>query len=497
MKHISRTLPLIALAGLAPAAFADSTPPVLASVLVPPALPVLDAGVNHFPVLEVEASDIGGSGVQFLEFVFAPIEGTGEFLGENEIITRVLADRNLADGNLQNGRFAVEARVPRGTPPGDYRLRAIKLADAAGNIRDYAADGSAPAIPMAAPFGFTVSGTGPATLPTIGDSAAPGLASARIQPTSLGVASSAGFFNLDLDVTDDVSGVADANVWVVSPSGIFMNLTASGHEAVTAGNEKVGTLHLRGRLPEGSEAGLWRVAIISLVDRTGRASTIGWESGGTLDAAMLLVYTTDEDGDGHLADDMFPQDSTEWNDHDRDGIGDTKDLDDDNDGLPDTWESQHGLDPLSPDDANFDGDHDGLTNLVEFLYGTLPVQADSDGDGLPDGQEGPVYGTNPKDHDSDGDGYLDGTEVSLGKSATAYGEHPAFKASGQREAGGFGLDFISRLGSEYRIEYTTDFKKWYVLVENVRGDGRPLGYLLPMANPKAGFYRVAEKVAAP
>jgi pectate lyase len=44
----------------------------------------------------------------------------------------------------------------------------------------------------------------------------------------------------------------------------------------------------------------------------------------------------------------------------------------DEDGMPDGWETTHGLDPANADDRNDDPDQDGYTNLEEFLNGTLP-----------------------------------------------------------------------------------------------------------------------------
>ncbi len=82
----------------------------------------------------------------------------------------------------------------------------------------------------------------------------------------------------------------------------------------------------------------------------------------------------DSDGDGYIdALDAFPSDPAEWLDTDQDGLGNNADLDDDGDGMPDTWESQYGLNPLV-DDANGDLDGDGVANLMEYNDGTDPSQ---------------------------------------------------------------------------------------------------------------------------
>jgi len=86
----------------------------------------------------------------------------------------------------------------------------------------------------------------------------------------------------------------------------------------------------------------------------------------------------DIDGDGVLNSvDAFPYDPTEWLDSDADGIGDNADTDDDNDGIPDVWELQHGFNPLDPADASDDVDGDGYTNLEEYQMGTNPVDLSS------------------------------------------------------------------------------------------------------------------------
>jgi hypothetical protein len=86
-----------------------------------------------------------------------------------------------------------------------------------------------------------------------------------------------------------------------------------------------------------------------------------------------LDQPADSDGDGVVDDlDAFPSDPDEWFDTDNDGIGNNADLDDDDDGMPDLWEIEHGLDPLR-DDSQEDLDGDGVSNMDEFENGGNPA----------------------------------------------------------------------------------------------------------------------------
>ncbi|MDB4354049.1 hypothetical protein N9Z02_01965, partial [Akkermansiaceae bacterium] len=111
--------------------------------------------------------------------------------------------------------------------------------------------------------------------------------------------------------------------------------------------------------------------------------------------------------------------------------------DDDNDGLPNIWETDNGLDPNDPtgiNGATGDFDSDNVDNITEFTNGTNPDNPDSDGDTLTDDVEtntdifnGPTdTGTDPLSKDSDGDGLDDNIEDGSGTfvSATMTGSDP-------------------------------------------------------------------------
>lgn len=96
--------------------------------------------------------------------------------------------------------------------------------------------------------------------------------------------------------------------------------------------------------------------------------------------------------------------------------------DTDGDGLPDGYEYfTLGTDPKKTDsddngisDADEDFDEDRLTNLEEYELGTDPFSKDTDYDGLSDYDEVKIYNTDPLKYDTDGDKVSDGDEIELG-----------------------------------------------------------------------------------
>jgi Metallo-peptidase family M12B Reprolysin-like/Bacterial Ig domain len=105
-----------------------------------------------------------------------------------------------------------------------------------------------------------------------------------------------------------------------------------------------------------------------------------------INSILLEDIDTDKDGVPDNRD-TFPLDPNESVDTDRDGVGNNADSDDDGDGLPDSVESENGMNPLFAGDGALDKDADGLINLEEFTLGSDINTADTDGDGINDGVE--------------------------------------------------------------------------------------------------------------
>ena len=117
-------------------------------------------------------------------------------------------------------------------------------------------------------------------------------------------------------------------------------------------------------------------------------------------------------------------------------------LDLDGSGLPDWYEMLYALQPASPALSALDSDGDGLSNMQEYARRSHPRRADTDGDGLLDGEESAAntltadsdgdglsdavearaaLPTNPNLADTDGDGVIDRLEYQRGTDAT---DHP-------------------------------------------------------------------------
>ncbi len=99
-------------------------------------------------------------------------------------------------------------------------------------------------------------------------------------------------------------------------------------------------------------------------------------------------------------------------------IGVDQFIDSDSDDLADKWELDEAGNLTTLTSRSQDVDSDGLSNEQEYAGGSKPTVADTDGDGLSDGDEVSVHSTSPVKADTDGDDMPDGWEVNSGLSPT-------------------------------------------------------------------------------
>jgi len=136
-------------------------------------------------------------------------------------------------------------------------------------------------------------------------------------------------------------------------------------------------------------------------DRIGNTKDLDDDNDGISDEEEVASGTNplnkDTDGDGvGDKEDVFPLDSSETKDNDGDGVGDNADIDDDNDGLTDEEEEIINTDPFNPD-----SDQDEVYDRDDVFPLDSSEWQDSDKDNIGDN----------KDEDDDNDGLTDEEEL--------------------------------------------------------------------------------------
>jgi hypothetical protein len=117
----------------------------------------------------------------------------------------------------------------------------------------------------------------------------------------------------------------------------------------------------------------------------------------------------------------------------------------------------HGTDPLDAD-----SDDDGLSDGDEVnVHGTDPLDADTDDDGLDDGIE-VMFGTDPLDADSDDDGIPDGQDTEFIENAIAALDSGVFTGRGNQTA------TLARLAAVERAVARGNHAQAIHMLENLR-----------------------------
>lgn len=209
--------------------------------------------------------------------------------------------------------------------------------------------------------------------------------------------------------------------------------------------------------------------------------------------------------------------------------------DTDGDGLLNSYEIEHELNPDDPDDANLDTDEDGLDNLAEQWTGTDPREKDTDGDSISDFWEvklgmGAVDRFSAPDAfrffsggtgedfdgdgvsdlwevssglldmhpnaDEDGDGYSNLTEKLLGSDYGDEQSKPEVRLA--RTRSGFELSWPDSQSEDFRLEHSLDFENWSKVFGELENDSR-VKVLDDREFGEYGYYRlgVAAKLEYP
>ncbi len=174
---------------------------------------------------------------------------------------------------------------------------------------------------------------------------------------------------VDISITDDDAPVADAGSDVTIDEGDTVTFDGSGSYDNVGISEYTWTF-----TENGTEIVLHGIDPSHTFNVSGNYTvtlTVGDEAGNE-DSDTLVVNVKASASEDDEQDDEDPDDTEE---------------DSDGDGIPDEWEEEHGLDPNDPSDADADDDGDGLTNKEEYEAGTDPNDPDTDGDGVPDGED--------------------------------------------------------------------------------------------------------------
>ena len=215
------------------------------------------------------------------------------------------------------------------------------------------------------------------------------------------------------DLTDDDDDNDDLADLVETSTGVFVDGADTGTDPLVADTDGDGLI-------DGDEVDIFGS------DPTNPDS----DSDGLTDGDEVTMYGTDPnsvdtDGDGYTDRDEVLNGVSATDkqavppDNDGDFVSDLADQDDDNDGLADVVETSTGVFVDATDTGTdpfvADTDGDGLTDGDEVnVYTTDPTEVDTDEDQLSDADEINVHGTNPLDRDTDGDGASDGVEINAG-----------------------------------------------------------------------------------
>jgi hypothetical protein len=239
---------------------ADTTPPAVQSIAVSPSSVDVTSGAQSVTVTATITDD---SAVYWGYVTWTSPSGTYS----------TTAYLSAAGGATWSGT----ANVQRYVQPGDWDISSLVVYDTAGNVLSLNAGGVA-AAGLGAPISVT----------SVEDALPPQLNSVTLSPATVDITNSSPSVTVDVDVSDDASGVQWLQGAWQSPSGNrtqYVNFSRSA----PGSDDWVGTLSL----PRWTETGDWHVFYLYAGDGAGRYTYLSGAAVGPLDTVLHVTGTED------------------------------------------------------------------------------------------------------------------------------------------------------------------------------------------------------------
>ena len=173
---------------------------------------------------------------------------------------------------------------------------------------------------------------------------------------------------------------------------------------------------------------------------------------------------------------LSQEEVTQLYQHESEGL-----VDSDRDGIYDFEEIKIGTDPTKRDT-----DGDRLSDGVEIEIGTNPLQIDTDFDGYDDWYEKNRTRTDPTKSDTDGDGFEDFQELENNSDPTdpeSFPENLLIYPSIE-------LNFGTREGKTYQLQYSPDLENWADYQEPFDGTGNKVTIFVSIKNTNMKYFRL-------
>lgn len=180
--------------------------------------------------------------------------------GQQNVNMTGWATFNLVSGDANNGLMEATNVLSQYSEPGVWTAGYVFCYDRVGNSRYY--DANTPP-PFAFPS-FTVTSQG--------DTQAPQINAASMQPGSVDVSQSPATMTFRWEVQDDLSGVNYCAMAIYSPSGQQnINMTGWASFNLVSGNPNNGVIEATNVLSQHSESGVWTAGYIFCYDAVGNS----------------------------------------------------------------------------------------------------------------------------------------------------------------------------------------------------------------------------------